>query len=337
VDFRIEEYESELRRIAEARVGSFDSARWDYWFEEIRDETFFNVEQAADVLVDKIRGAMHNLPRRGESTRRPASGFGAAPEWWPAYAKDRLDTWRDVQSQVLAAFGLDAPITLREADTMLVKALDSQERVGLKASLEFTHYPTYERDLVSPGSETADVPIVEEGLAYSGKSLGWNAQGRAENAPYVLATYAGMLEWQTGCQRFEAVDYLLCNEPFDVAWVRANPREGSGVIEIRVGSPSVPATDVCKAYQAAVASIRDSQPHIASAAPKLRRARRARTLALLAFVADVHPGAKTLQDWGKLRTQWNTAHPEWTFPTAQAMRERHRRVAPDPTDKDREG
>lgn len=150
---------------------------------------------------------------------------------------------------------------------------------------------------------------------------------RAGQPLYWFALISVGLARRAGCEAHQASTFLLTDTPYTLPWTRIDTRAHSGVIDLRIGNPSVPVRDVQRAYVDAVRRLKAEQPEIFAA--KKRRSRD-RTLALLEFVEEYRPGAKSPADWRWLKATWRDEQPGLkSFPTPEAMREAYRRAAKD--------
>jgi len=332
VDFEVEGCADEVRKAVEERVGRFaDADAWDYWFGKVRDETWANASQATSELVEEIRRARRFMPRQVPTPAHPPTEDAttlpfAAPPWWPQHSERELDGYAETQQQVLNVLGREEPTTLQEQGDLIRQHLERQIQTPNESDtvLQFAtfvddaHRMVVGRTVFAGDTGKIRVYATPEGpVAIRGRPL------------FYLAVEARRISWQTGCEPYQAVDFLLSNVRFELPWVVAQPRRQSGVIDIRIGTPIVPAGDVTRAFAQALTWEQTEQPIVLREAPRRRRRPRERTALLLACVEKRKPGKKTLDDWRLLRKRWNTEHPGpvWEFPTPEAMRENYRRAA----------
>jgi len=308
------------RAVEKATNLVFDDEGWEYFMVEFQEELDVCTQEfAVERLVELIRGLRRSLPRPAasrpvvrESDKNEAIVIptAAAPDWWVAHSRAVLEEHLDLQSQALSLFGFSTPITLEEADTLIRRELESQLEEGPPLIFDYLHF--YQ-------SGTERHRIISTAWAYP-------SHGLPSQPLFFLALYVLRLKRDTGCEDQEAVSFLLSGEQFVLPWIRVQTRMGSGVLDLRIATTAVPASEVLNAYRGAIAWQKTERPGAQKAGPRRRRPRQ-RTAELMAFIQNQQPGEKCPDAWMALRTEWNAKYPHWRFRTWTAMRENHRRAA----------
>lgn len=305
--------ESKARTLVERVVGLFDDGAWDYWMEEVSEQTFFTTEQLAEHIIQKVEGSRLNMPRpRTKETKRPDASAKQItsiepPSWWAAQSAEAIEQCRDRQARALELFGLNAPVSAEEADEIIGRELRIQTQDGVPSAFEYAH--------LNPSLDRVRM-LVTPAIAYTGNTL-------PAQKLHSFALLAKGVVRLTGCEMHEATSFLLTNRQFAQPWIRVETERFGGVITLHVGNATVPAKEVHRAYRTAVKQMKSEQPEVV--VPRRRRPG-GRTSAVIAFVLENHADPGSRVNWPKLLETWNSENPGWKYPSAKAMSESHRRA-----------
>jgi hypothetical protein len=306
-------------RAAVSREYDLPDRTWTYLVDTAQTSGSWGEDVASDArgilaAARALEAAVGRLPNRAveRPVNRVLAPAGEVPAWWSEFSRRDLERWRGRQSVVLQLFGDGSPLTLSEADAAITAALANQVREGRRTMFEWL------REVEVGGIECAEEQLeIVYGLPEFG--IPWPVVGVTPLA--VLADFAADIEGETGCYRSDAVAFLMCDEAFERPWVRAEYR-GPGILDMRVGSPVVPAHAVAAAYTDFLDFTRQVTDFWESA-PKRRRGPKARTKRLLEFVGNMTLPPVSIEDWREALREWNGLPdiPEkWRFERPETMR-----------------
>ena len=180
-----------------------------------------------DAKEDARRSAAHKRARVWDSPLLTGRYVAPAPVEWERKSAFLLELWRPEAKVVRDAFALSEPIPPQQLPEFLL----ARAREGLKRD------PEAKRAFASllPGAIT-NVPLGDPGFA-------------------TLIEASDRVVAQTGCERWEAVEFLLCDTDFTMPWISITwaYRETGHRFTIDVGTSEVTAEDVRCAYVAALA------------------------------------------------------------------------------------
>jgi hypothetical protein len=221
-----------------------------------------------DASEDERNEALDEAVRLARLVRSPRSGEKTAwtsvdaepPAWWEAHSRRVFEDFRALQTAALAMLGRSEPLSVANVGSYLRRRQAREAQLGDRGL--FVHYPT--------GRERPAWSFLEVWLGY----LMADYQAEFWVTHFNHAEYeARRLEWLearqqplaklvmmqddiaqlTGCEQWQATQYLLCDVVPMLPWVRfKTPGRGRGgeVVEIVVGSPRVPPNAVAAAYAA---------------------------------------------------------------------------------------
>jgi hypothetical protein len=327
VSFDLVGFGPEIRARVEKDLGVFPSDdAWDRWYAPLDEDDFMTADQVVQQLVEDIKTARDSMPRKpgAPAAHKTEDIRFDPPPWWGALCRRKVREFSAIQKETRAVLHLDRPVTAGEQDALLFDLLRRQQKGpnDFELVLEFARVSgdglrAIEKRAVYAGntlpfSRNHAYVLDGEQMSFSGQPLFW------------LANAARTISWESGCEPYEAVDYLLRGTPFEWRWIEIRPRHNSSVIELRIGTPLVPISDVVKAYKSALAWERAEQPKLFTDMPSKRRRPKARTGVLREFVEQRTTDSAKRHDWVRLHTEWNDLHPDWAFPTRKAMGQRYR-------------
>jgi hypothetical protein len=326
------EHKQEIREAIEARRWEFSDKSWTSWFGTVEHGDFFSVEQVVNDLDLELSRVARHPPRTQtepepmpENTSRPGLD---PPSWWAKHTEEELAKYTPAQEMVRAALGLDRPTSLDEQDDVIIGHLREQRRGPHDGETVLEFGRIFDR--IRRGLERVKVfdgSSVGTG-SYGSYTTGASPVGMRFQPLFLLANEAERISRETGCEPFQAVDFLLSGVPFPLTWIDIESRRQSGVITLRIGTPIVRVQDVARAYSRALSWLNTEQPSVIESAPKRRRRQRDKTIELISFVAERAPENRTIQRWEQLQDEWNrTRRKAWEFETPEGMRESHRRAA----------
>lgn len=328
----LKKHKDEIRAKVEDACGEFpNDDGWDHWYGRLKPNDFIQVHQVVEHLVSEINAAGRSMPRRRtDPVEHHVQELSFdPPPWWASHCAARMGTYADIAEEVRAILYLDHAISLNEQDPLITDLLRRQQHGQYDSQVELE----YARNALDRPQR-----LVERRTVYAGNTILQRnheyvlngAKMSTSNQPlFWLAVQARALSWESGCEIYQAVDYMLSGRPVAWTWIDVEPRRGSGVINLRIGTPIVPARDVARAYAQALAWEQAEQPGVLARAPKRRRRPRQRTVALLAFVHEHTAEGAGRPDWRDLQPRWDELYPDRPFRNPKAMSERYRHAAQD--------
>lgn len=210
----------------------------------------------------------------------------APPAWWSAYSRAVFLLFREEQRLSLSLLGLGQPITVAEVEPAIQSRQATERMVGNELTLQYpvaskfvaAGMPVYdgaeetknteeviavEREfdaIFTPLMETLTPSERGEFIDRFVKTV--RARAGDVDSRQNLARIADLQDKvarETGCEKWEATQFLLCDIACDLPFVRVEVLEdwallrrpaGDGPVRIVIGSPKVPVSAVAAAYSA---------------------------------------------------------------------------------------
>ncbi len=330
-----QDHESEVRKAVAMHFGrELGDSQWDHWLETAfcdgHDGFSQNVKQDSARIIEVIEGSRRFMvPARRrlapEEARERHEVRAEPPRGWTEYARGRVEGFRGTQASILGLFGLEAPLSLDEQGELITRTLTEQERTGESLILHYSQ--TFEPTLALRLPVHAEVYLGAENPYLD--VIRFPERGRAY-ALYFLAREAERIAWQIGCEEWEAVDFLLSDAPLEMPWISIRTVGlDSPVLDVRIGSVAVTASEIARAYADALGELKTRQPQLFADVPRRRRRRKPRTRELLPFVDAALSQEGVRPDWLALRRRWNKEKPDMAYPSDKAMSEAYRRAKKD--------
>ena len=213
-------------------------------------------------LLEAVRLARlaHEASKADEGEESFTDSDAQPPAWWEAHSRRVFEDFRAVQGAVLAMLGRSKPLSPAKVGRYLQQRRAREAEIGDRGL--FVHYPT--------GRERPAYSFLEVWRGYSlaeyqaefwvphfdpdeheTRRLEWLEARQHLLAKVVMVQVD--IAMRTGCQEWEATQYLLCGVVPMLPWVRFKTpgrSRGGEVVEIVVGSPRVPPGAIAAAYAA---------------------------------------------------------------------------------------
>ncbi len=279
---------SEAAWLLAIREGSWDQARAVYADED--------VSRAVDYFRRTVQ-----LPER----------LGLPGDWCDR-SRAMFDRFEADAQDARHLLGQAEPVPWEDLEVLLQSVADDEAQDGDRDGLTYA----------VPGDRWARAILIRRGTneerimqALAADAATLRLELAQTNRLWRVWTSARRIANTIGCEPAAALTFLLCGVvpllPWVSVWSHRTKSDTAGALvrfTIKVGSPEVPAADVAAAYRAAVGkenAFRDA-------------------LLLDWYLARKPRGSGA---WSAFFGEWNAAHPQWNYKTAESLRVRCMQIA----------